>query len=50
MFTDEQLEKIFNHKGTSSVPIEYQAIMISVIDDVLSKEEKENANTTVSKS
>lgn len=35
MFSDEILEKIFTHKESRLVPIGYQSIMISVIEEVL---------------
>lgn len=50
MFSDEDLEQIFNHSKTANVPIQYQAIMIGVIDEVLSKKERKNADATISKS
>ena len=42
MFSDEILEKIFEHPETSKIPIGCQSTMIHVIEEVL--EEVENVN------
>lgn len=49
MFSDEILEKIFEHSDTKKVPIGYQSAMISIIEQVL-EEMGVDVNATVSKS
>lgn len=47
MFSDEILEEIFSRKDVMKIPLTYQSVMIRAVQEVLEKEEKENANKSI---
>ena len=49
MFSDEILEKIFEHPETRKVPIGYQSTMIRVVEEVL-EEMEVKLDATISES